>query len=75
MKKERDQLLVNLGCKIRQYRIEKQLTQMDLAVITDSHKTQIARIERGEHNVGICTLKRIADALGIGVTELISHHP
>ena len=68
---EKEELLVEIGVNIRKFRKKKNYTQLDLAVVVDIHRTQIARIERGEHNVGVCTLMKIANALGVHVKELI----
>ena len=74
MRKYRDtpELLKKIGENIRRFRRQRKWTQLDLAVITDSHKTQISRIERGEHNVGVCTLEKIAIALEVDIEELLS---
>ena len=69
--KEKEAFLVRIGTNIRKQRKRKNYTQLDLAVIIEGHRTQIARIERGEHNVGVCTLEKIANALGVHIVELI----
>ena len=73
MRKHKDspELLRIIGENIRRFRKAKKWTQLDLAVITDNHKTQISRIERGSHNVGICTLEKIAEALGVEIEDLL----
>jgi transcriptional regulator with XRE-family HTH domain len=47
------------------------MTQLDLAVKMNNYAEQIGRIERGEQNVSICTLKKIAESLGISLKELV----
>ena len=59
-----------IGQKIRLYRIHKGMSQEDLAVKCDNHKTQIARIEQGKRNCGIFTLKSICDNLEIKLSDL-----
>ncbi|MCB0739592.1 MAG: helix-turn-helix transcriptional regulator [Chitinophagaceae bacterium] len=49
----------------------KKLTQLELAVMMDNHPEQISRIERGLHNVTICSLKKIAEVLGVSVSKLL----
>ena len=51
-------------------RKSKGLSQLDLAGLMDNYAEQIGRIERGEQNVSICTLKKIADALNIEMKNL-----
>ena len=60
-----------LGNHIRIIRKNKHLTQLDVGVAMDNYAEQIGRIERGELNVTICTLKKIAESLGISLSELL----
>lgn len=53
-------------------RRNKGLTQLDLAIRMDNHAEQIGRIERGQLNVTICTLKKIAEALEIPLADLFT---
>lgn len=62
--------LTNLGKRIRDIRISKNLTQLELAVLCNNYAEQIGRIERGKLNVTICTLKKIADALNVKIADL-----
>lgn len=72
MQKVKDKDFLNkLGNNVRKYRIEKGFTQLDLGVQMDNYAEQIGRIERGELNVTICTLKNIATALDISLSELL----
>lgn len=59
-----------IGQKIRFYRTSKGMSQEDLAVRCNNHRTQIARIEQGKRNCGIFTLKSICDTLGIQLSDL-----
>lgn len=59
-----------LGQHIRIIRKQMNMTQLDLACKMDNFSEQIGRIERGEQNVTVCTLKKIADALSIPMREL-----
>jgi transcriptional regulator with XRE-family HTH domain len=60
----------SIGEKIRLYRIRKGMSQEDVAVKCNNHKTQIARIEQGKRNCGIYTLKSICDILEIKLSDL-----
>jgi len=60
-----------LGNRIRILRKQKGYTQEQLAAQFDNHGEQIGRIERGELNVSICTLKKIAEGLEIELSELL----
>jgi transcriptional regulator with XRE-family HTH domain len=48
------------------------LSQFELAVEAGIPKNQVGRIERGEINTSIFVLKKIADALGVEMTEFFS---
>jgi len=62
--------LIDLGKRIRELREAKNLTQLELAVLCGNHAEQIGRIERGKSNVTICTLKKIAEALEVKISDL-----
>jgi transcriptional regulator with XRE-family HTH domain len=64
--------LINLGIHIRQIRERKNLSQQNLADISDLPKTTIGRIERAEMNTTIKTLVKIANALEIEPKELLN---
>ena len=51
--------------KIVQVRLEKELSQTQLAKLTGMHRSNICRIESGRQNISLDTLIRIFDALGI----------
>jgi transcriptional regulator with XRE-family HTH domain len=61
-----------LGERIRELRNKKGLTQLDLGVAMDNYAEQVGRIERGQLNVSICTLKKISDGLHIPLYELFN---
>jgi len=60
-----------LGLRIKQLRTQKGLTQLDLGVLMDNYAEQVGRIERGQLNVSICTLKKISEALEIPLPALL----
>jgi transcriptional regulator with XRE-family HTH domain len=66
-----DKFLLLLGKRIKSLRIKKGLSQLELAVSMENHAEQIGRIERGKHNVSICTLRNIAEALEVTLPELL----
>jgi transcriptional regulator with XRE-family HTH domain len=66
-----DKFLMLLGKRIKELRLSKNLSQLELAVEMDNYAEQIGRIERGKHNVSICTLRKIAKALNISLSELL----
>jgi transcriptional regulator with XRE-family HTH domain len=69
---EGQKFLIQLGKRIRGIRLEKGLSQVDVGIAMDNYGEQIGRIERGELNVTICTLKKIAEVLDIPLSELVT---
>ena len=58
------------GAKLAYIRKLKKLSQMRLAEVIDMNFNYIGQIERGEANVTIKTMHRIADALDIELKDL-----
>ena len=52
--------LKKLGENIRKYRIQKDISQEELAYQADLDRTYISGIERGDRNISVITLKKIA---------------
>lgn len=65
------QYLESLGKNIRQLRLEKGLSQEALADLCGLHRTYMGGIERGERNVSLLNIVRIAKALDVNITELV----
>ena len=64
--------LVSLGAAIRAERKAKGLSQEALAELAGIDRSYIGGIERGEHNLAIMNLLKIADAMNIRVVDLIN---
>lgn len=63
--------LVGLGTAIRAARKEKGLSQEALAELADIDRSYMGGIERGEHNLAIMSLLKIADALRVQASSLL----
>ena len=63
------------GTKVRQLRLAKGWTQEDLAERTGLHPTYIGGVERGERNLGLDNILKIARALGEYPAALFSELP
>ncbi|MGO9323599.1 MAG: helix-turn-helix domain-containing protein [Terracidiphilus sp.] len=61
-----------LGARIRQLRKEREWSQEDLAAASDLHWTYIGQVERGERNLTLQSLKAIAKALNLKMSELLA---
>jgi transcriptional regulator with XRE-family HTH domain len=66
-----DEILRRFGKRIRQLRIQKGITsQMDLANKAKLDRTYIGGVERGERNVGLKNIEKLAKALSVSVEDL-----
>lgn len=64
-------LLLKLGENIRQHRLARGLSQERLAELTSLHRTYVGGVERGERNIGLLNLARLARALGVSLSDLV----
>jgi transcriptional regulator with XRE-family HTH domain len=63
--------LKKFGKRVRELRLKKGITsQMDLANKAGLDRTYIGGIERGERNIGLKNIEKIAKALGVNTDEL-----
>jgi transcriptional regulator with XRE-family HTH domain len=59
------------AANLRALRESKGLSQEDLAELANLHRTYIGSVERGERNISIDSMERIASALGTSVLALL----
>lgn len=57
------------GERLRQIRTEKGISQEALAAAADLHRTYVSSVERGERNVSIVNIARLADALSTPIRD------
>jgi transcriptional regulator with XRE-family HTH domain len=57
---------------VRRIRLEKKLTQERVAEAADLHPNYISSVERGERNISIGNIERIAIALGVEMQVLVT---
>lgn len=62
---------VLLGERIRRLRKARGWRQIDLAAHSGVHEVHLSDLERGSREVGLKTLKKIADALGTTMAEML----
>ena len=65
--------LAVFGKNVRRARLTRAISQEELAEIADLHRTYIGAIERGERNVSLKNIIRIAHALNLTVSKLTKH--
>lgn len=64
--------LVSLGEAIKQTRLEKKISQEELAHRSAIDRSYMSSIERGQQNPGIASVLRIAEALETSGSELLA---
>jgi transcriptional regulator with XRE-family HTH domain len=64
--------LQTIGSTIRDLRDARGMTQAQLAEACGLHRTFIGSVERGERNVAILNLRRIAKSLRVSLAELFA---
>lgn len=67
-----DDELAAFGHAVRALREAKNISQEDLAASAGLHRTYIGSIERGERNLGLKNIFRIARALGCEPSKLMA---
>jgi transcriptional regulator with XRE-family HTH domain len=69
--RRQDPALVSLGDAIRAMRISKDISQEGLALLAGVDRSYVGRVERGDNNVAVLTLIKIAQAMDVTVAELM----
>ena len=64
-----------LAANLLRIRREKKLTQEKVAEVAGLHPNYVGSVERGERNISICNIERIAFALGVPMSDLVAELP
>ncbi|MCG6910812.1 MAG: XRE family transcriptional regulator [Deltaproteobacteria bacterium] len=64
-----------MGMRIRKLRMERKMTQQDLATAIGMTKSYISKMEKSHTAPPVSTLNRVAHALGIAVNDLFTNEP
>lgn len=56
---------------IKRIRLEKEISQERLALLAEVDRSYVGRVERGDNNVAVLTLARVAKALDNSISELM----
>lgn len=70
-RQKREDVLKRFGESLRAYRLESGLSQEKLAAKAGIDRTYVGGAERGERNVALVNIVRLADALGIRPAQLL----
>ena len=66
-----DPALLALGKAIKRIRQLKEISQERLALLAEVDRSYVGRVERGDNNVAILTLVKLAHALDISIAKLM----
>ena len=66
-----DAVQVAFGAAVRQLRLQRELTQESLAAAAGMHFTYVSSVERGERNISLQNIHRLADALEVTASALM----
>lgn len=67
----RDEVALSVfGNNVKVLRNEKQISQEKLAELSELDRTYISSVERGQRNISILNIIKIAEALGVKVNSL-----
>ena len=69
--KRQHKVLVALGRAVREVRLSKGISQEKLALLSEVDRSYVGRVERGDNNVAVLTLIKLADALDLSLAKLM----
>jgi transcriptional regulator with XRE-family HTH domain len=64
-----ESLQIKVGKRIQEIRVEKNISQQDLAARCNFEKSNMSRLEAGRANATLSTLEVVAKALNVNITE------
>lgn len=66
-----ESILLQFGQKIQAIRNQQKISQEKLAELSGLDRTYISSVERGQRNISILNIIKIADALGVPASSLL----
>lgn len=66
-----DIVLARFGKRLRSTRQSKGISQEKLAELAGLHRTYVSSVERGERNISLVNIARLANALSVSLQELM----
>lgn len=61
----------NLGRNLRRARLDREMTQEEVAERSGVHATEVSRIESGKRDPQVSTVQRLAEAVGLSASDLL----
>jgi transcriptional regulator with XRE-family HTH domain len=69
----KDDVLISFGKRVRELRIASELSQEQLAEKLGFHRTYVGMVERGERNISLRNIKRVAIFFSLSLEELFKN--
>ena len=66
------EFLKAFGSRLRRARQHKKWSQEELAFRCGLHRTYIGAVERGERNIALLNLQKLAGSLGCSISDLLN---
>jgi len=70
--KDEKTFLKQIGNRIKELRTEADLSQEKLSFASELDRTYIGSVERGERNISVLNLRKIAKAVKVNPTDLLN---
>jgi len=71
----KDSLLVQFGMRVRELRKAARLSQEQLALQSELDRSYVGQVERGERNISLKNIEKLARALHVAPYELLQFPP
>ena len=71
MQIEREKISYLIGIRIHDFRVQRKMSQEELALASDIHPAYLGRLERGEKCPTIDTLYKVSQGLKLPLSELL----
>lgn len=71
MRRPLEDVQVRFGNQLKKVRLSKGVSQEKLADLAGLHRTYVSSVERGQRNISLVNIAKLAEALGVGLSKLM----